>query len=559
MFNLKCDDLIIASSDPTKRQSFLQQKTIELDIPRAQFQAISDQIAQIAAPDARIDFYNGILKQSAVTYYNTLKEHIADDDFCGDLISNAALLLKYLRIDKPENGFDLDNTADALLIDYGLEETIQRLSLLPILPPKNIVQKYLDLPVYDKKKIVECLGTPNAPLSRKLVLLEFMLLAETQDSERSALRDDILSSQANKQAFRRIRHIFSMTINELIARTEIHSWATSSIIAVAWLHATQLDQVLSHFGDNYETLLNRLHRNAVVQATPLSPKHVPLFKDVTLSIATSYNFAVIRGLLAVNGQIVENGVPGYDTKLFPTLAEHLKTSENISANVVESAAPLNGISNLLNSYLGSDLLAYTRDNDDRETTAEIRDSIRQNIQAAIERYSEPLNGTTKDDLSLLLWCGFVLGFADSEQQRQLSLLLSEHLSFSDLIARFGEEGLPFAFLIVQHIVDDDAEIYVEKLLSLATYYSEATIKGTNFPKDEAALKVAIESLCGLLKLACSFSTDPALYYQALEKVLERCPQAAEYLAGHLGTTPIGIPPEYHLPAWHFYLTLRRNL
>jgi hypothetical protein len=560
VFNLKCDDLIIASSDPTKRQSFLQQKTIELDIPRTQFQAISDQIMQIAAPDARINFYNGILKQSAVTYYNTLKEHIADDDFCGDLIPNVALLLKYLRIDKPENGFDLDTTSDALLADYGLEETIRRLSLLPILPPKNLVQKFLDLPLCDKRKTVESLGTtPNAPLSRKLVLLEFMLLAEAQDSEKSALRNDILSSQSNKQSFRRIRHIFSMTINELIARTEIHSWATSSIMAVAWLHATQLDQVLSHFGDNYETLLDRLHRNAVVQAIPLSPKHVPLFKDVTLSIAISYNFAVIRGLLAVNGQIVESGVPDYDNKLFPTLDEHLKSAENISANVVESAAPLNGISNLLNSYLGSDLLAYTLGNDDRATTAETRDSMRQNIQAVIERYSGSLNVTTKDDFSLLLWCGFVLGFADSAQRQQLSLLLKEHLSFSDLIAQCGENGLTFAFLIAQHSVDADAETLVEKLLGLASYFSETVTKGTNFPKDKAALKVAIQSLCGLLKLACSFSTDPALYYRALEKVLERCPQAAEHLADHLGTTPIGIPPEYHLPAWHFYLTLRRCL
>ena len=244
--------LLLDSSE--EREAVLRRNRSWFDCPKNIFEKAIAEIVSIEEPIRRIEKARSWIKNSAAVYYSELQENMKVQSEISTLRppSIEGLLRHYRLTPDIEAGVKLhewlDNQANDLMKDEGLNIAISRFSNLPIPLPRSLVNAVLDLSYEQRYNLIKELSkVASSPLTQ----IHFVHLLVHSGDEKSLFW---------RLAKKIIRHLFSDEgKNKLSASLSILKWVNEEFnhwsefcqlsshirLFMIWAHANKLYRIFS--------------------------------------------------------------------------------------------------------------------------------------------------------------------------------------------------------------------------------------------------------------------------------------------------------------------------
>ena len=245
-------ELLLESSE--EREAVLRRNRSWFDCPKKIFEKAVAEIISIEEPIRRIEKARSWIKNSAAVYYSELQENMKVQSEISTLRppSIEGLLRHYRLTPDIEAGVKLhewlDNQANDLMKDEGLNIAISRFSNLPIPLPRSLVNAVLDLSYEQRYNLIKELSkVASSPLTQ----IHFVHLLVHSGDEKSLFW---------RLAKKIIRHLFSDEgKNKLSASLSILKWVNEEFnhwsefcqlsshirLFMIWAHANKLYRIFS--------------------------------------------------------------------------------------------------------------------------------------------------------------------------------------------------------------------------------------------------------------------------------------------------------------------------
>jgi hypothetical protein len=262
------DTIRLALSSPAEREAVLRSNRIWFDCPSDSFDQAVAQIASTENVDRRIEDLEAWRKTSAAYYYQDLSgklERTRELNLDDLLPPSAEGMLRYLRFpskvdSKVEFSLVLQNSAEQLLKDEGLEIAIRRLGGLPVPFPAPITTAIAKLTPAERRNLLKyLLKQQNSPVFKVHVLAVVMLCRQDSTTFDRLARLIIkgLISKDRASEYELFKSILICVNEEFGYWHDIQGLSPRLKLALVWSHSHELYSLLLSAGASIDWLLNR--------------------------------------------------------------------------------------------------------------------------------------------------------------------------------------------------------------------------------------------------------------------------------------------------------------
>ncbi|HEX2852579.1 MAG TPA: hypothetical protein VHO24_05020, partial [Opitutaceae bacterium] len=245
---LSSPSFLLLDQDRLKRRQVLRMHWEWLDCERALFEQETKRIANDSDPNERFRKLERWKARSAENYYRTLSEtrvaqrKVTLADFKP---SPAHGLLSHLRLSEstgPRTIAELmQRSATELLEDVGVAHTFRRLATLPITMPATVGDSLARM---DSASRADWVATGKEEFRSPPAFLHFVcLLARVEPDLALEMLEEKIQGNAQSE-FEAFQLIHFWTLSQLELRPEVNRWAGKTKLALAWLHASRLFDIL---------------------------------------------------------------------------------------------------------------------------------------------------------------------------------------------------------------------------------------------------------------------------------------------------------------------------
>lgn len=274
LIKLKNDVLGLLLPEYEQRRNFALSNRNSFDCSDDEFSAKLDEILTIAEPLERVGSYNDWAKTSAqIAYENLVNEVKQKRGFSAEHLSEFPIsgLLKHFRLpakisDERSFNQEFEDAGENLLKEQGLETVLNRFSRFPRLLPENLVVKISELPVDERKSLIEKFRQNWLSPVGKLhyLLLVVRVLSEEAESINRAREEaeTIFKSEDENLGFKIFKSLLMLVSEEFAREPETKNWSAPVRLSLIWAHASRLYDIVSPLADNPEErqrLLNYLN------------------------------------------------------------------------------------------------------------------------------------------------------------------------------------------------------------------------------------------------------------------------------------------------------------
>ena len=253
--------------DPSRRAEILQSRRFWLDCDSKTLDRIIAEIASIQEPRERFEQTKAWREQSVAFFYKKLKLDLAHtDEFSISALMppSAAGLLRHFRIDATITSGDdfhthLNQVAQSLIAEEGLEEALERLTWLPVKLPSVISEELSELSPQNRQTLLKkCADSWASPICKfHLIDLALCFPQEEEGELVKHLFDEVYSNTAISR-FNLLSVLLQLTDNAFSFRPDIKEWSVPARLAMTWAHASKLQNFLDIPGLKLEEFIENL-------------------------------------------------------------------------------------------------------------------------------------------------------------------------------------------------------------------------------------------------------------------------------------------------------------
>lgn len=227
-----------------------------------------EEIASLSDPRIRFERINNRIRQSIAVYYKQLetkfeqqlaKVHKLSLNI-GDLESFPALgLLNHYRLQsKYKSGIEFSeviyNSSMNLLAEEGIEETIERLSHLPIKIPESVIVELNKLSIEAKLKLFDDLIISLSSPLCKMQLVDLILRSAKNEEKllekAKLLVDEIYDVDRGSEDLKLFFPILRFVNEEFGYLSDTENWSVPVKLTMIWAHAGKLFNLLQPYFEN---------------------------------------------------------------------------------------------------------------------------------------------------------------------------------------------------------------------------------------------------------------------------------------------------------------------
>jgi hypothetical protein len=244
-----------------KRLDWLRRNRFWFDCEQEIFEREIEEIASILDPRVRVDRANSWVEESAEVYYRgkEKKLHALKQIHWTDLTGlTADGLLRHYRLEprysEAANFADvLSVSTERLLIEEGLEATLNRVACLPVKIADSVVAELINLPVETRNELFERLALEwSSPVS-KLHFLDLVLRCAPNDQKAldyaASVVEDLFSETRGAADFNLFAAVLNVVNQEISYWKAASEWSHQVRLALVWAHASRLFNLLhAEFG-----------------------------------------------------------------------------------------------------------------------------------------------------------------------------------------------------------------------------------------------------------------------------------------------------------------------
>lgn len=249
-----------------KRLEWLKRNRFWFDCKQEVFEREIEEIASLLDPRVRMDRSNSWTKQSAEVFYRDMErkfnalKRVNWTDLTG--LSAEGLLRHYrLELHPPEdsNFSDvLSNSAKRLMVEEGLEATLNRVACLPVKIDGSVVAKLINLPAESRNELLERLALEwSSPVS-KLHFLDLVLRSAPHDeramSYAASVVEDLFSETRGASDFDLFIAVLNVINQEIDYWKDASEWSSQIKLTLVWAHASRLFNLLHAVFGSTESL-----------------------------------------------------------------------------------------------------------------------------------------------------------------------------------------------------------------------------------------------------------------------------------------------------------------
>jgi hypothetical protein len=362
--NLNVPCLMLLSSQRRERKKALESAGGLFDLGALERQSLFAQLADAEKPVERMGELYKHLEKSAAWFYQCF-EGRAKDLHAGKqplsigemLPADVNCLRRHLRLDFKPDSNDEPRWRDAteqLLREEGLEESIVRLSCLPIRLPLSVTERLAGL---QREEISSLLSRLSSHLQSPLQRFQFLLIALKFGDDRPRLIAQakkelawLFGRNAGIDAMNSLVSLLKWTHLRLGWSSAAQAWSPEARLRVAWVHAGRLHSAFVAGKSAGKDLTAWIVANSQeIAATNISPK-TELGWDVSSPSAVSSESLLIFAAADFALQLPEEIITEFE---LPLLFKNLVAAQETSFPVLFSLWHDTALrSNLLSSYLG---------------------------------------------------------------------------------------------------------------------------------------------------------------------------------------------------------------
>lgn len=282
--NVPC--LMLLASQRTERMAARRSCSSWFDLKAPQRQVLFERLADIAEPTERMRQLHEHLEKSAAWFYWQFEGRAKDRQARSRPFKVSDLMPRFLASLRGHLGLDVESGSQpekswpeavvTLLDQEGLEETLVRLSCLPVRLPECVLERVKAL---SKAELASLLSRLDARLQSPLQRLQFLFLALSFGGDLSHLiaqaRNDLgrlLDSGDGTHAAEALVALARWSHLRFGWSSEASCWSAETRLRMAWVHAGRLHSAFTAGGFPLEELAEWVSENSQgIAAASISP------------------------------------------------------------------------------------------------------------------------------------------------------------------------------------------------------------------------------------------------------------------------------------------------
>jgi hypothetical protein len=555
---------LLLPGETARRQTILRLRGW-FDCGREEFESEADALLADGNPASRMARLYEWRTRSTELYYRNLEESLRrqEDVSWSQLSPNFESLAARMRLPTNLEGASFQDTweksARALLEEDELLAVVARFSSLPVVMPQTIIAAVSALRPEDKQQLFHRISSSWTAPIRLLHVLNLALRCFSDGSGLDVARNILtqLFSEQGEQNFVSFKAVL-MFINEEIAELEpIKNWSVEIRLAMTWIHACRLHDLMRAVGFSSLDLVSQLEQRQGALRSALLRDCDAWYDCVypprlNRTVLLTHGIGVLLGgleasLLAATkvSDFVRNEAlqPLNDVQLFPKLG--LLADPKLSRN-------------WLSSFLGIDhypiLSAIIEDEVIQHTAAEyLKRSVQNDLAGLAEAGANPA-----------LWQGLAAVTDDLPIYPELGEQCVQALESFDPSGARQQDFRVTAFIFraaafqVTHLQHEHLRIrYRDHLVA----WLKREVAGVNVPEDEdIPLERRVFSLIEIASILSYVPGDPkkssSEFTLLLEKMMDVWPDFIEHYSRFLSSEVWDMPVAESEGWWHMTLRLR---
>jgi len=468
--------------DPSIGAEVLRSRRFWFDCGNATLDRIIAEITSIKEPRDRFERAKVWRDQSAAFFYKKLEielDHTDEFSMSELMPPSAEGLLRHFRIEAAiANGDDfhthLNQAAQSLIAEEGLEEALERLACLPVKLPSVVLEELGKLAPEDRQALLKKFADSWASPICKFHLID-LALGFPQDEESELVKHllDKIYSDAAIPHFKLLSLLLQLTNNAFSFRSDVKGWSVPVRLAMTWAHASRLQNLLDIPGLKLQEFIDNLWGIVRSQAnSDQLNRNLELWHDVLHPHRFDRIVVAVHGLASLlqdkpSEVLSQTGViERVQAFALKTVDEHRVPNPQLFRDPMLAQDSLRSIlggdrGHCLAPIFGSELAQYLESA-----------SLKSIIESAIQNLeSDPT------DLAQWHWLNAVVG--DLPIYEDLRASLKQIITEINIAAWFesnpdlGLLALDIASNQVSYIGDEEVRVYLEnQLLSLVRLLAE---------------------------------------------------------------------------------------
>ena len=524
-------------------------------------------IASVESPSERIRALNETQELSAAWYYDRLRARLCERQpvTISEMLPKAPLALAHhLRVSSLDSGVDDWPAAVGMLMhDEGLEESIVRLSCLPIPFPEAVWQQLRALSPDALVNLLKRLESKLVSTVQRIHLIVLMVDFRTAADHILSLAGEQTRALINQASGKDEAEAFLAILNWAHLRLgwlpETQLWRPATRLRTVWLHASRVHQAFSLAGANPVSVRDWFRTNSRELRADALTRSPDLVHDAAYPTNASHFSLVLKGLAFALRNVPDEVLTALNVT--PVLSEFVGDETRISRQGYVFCPDVTLRGNLTGSFLGERLDQPLR----RMLGADLYS--RRFLPAPDQDVRIALASLQQNPSDLLAWTALhlVLGGAPIYSSMKddfcqvVRLIDFERFPPADL-----NQAATILLLATRNVINlsrvDLTECLEKQAYQLADLAaSSCTKRGTKLTDDEEYIRVGGLLMDSILCL-CVKSQDPAItvqsYSDAAANILRRWPELASVIRNSLPFLLQLLPLNAQRNLWPLIFTLR---
>ena len=557
------DVMLLASNNPKVREQVLRSHRFWFDCDNATFERVVSEIVSTTNLRRRVDLANEWREQSAAVFYSSFEQKLHDDGgFTIDALipPSGAGLLRHFHFEQYAAGSlsfheKLSRAAESILAAEELETCLERLCCLPVKLPMQVRETFRQLPSSERRAVLDRLASRLTAPVCQLHLIDLALLSPDSTDLVQRILDELCGDVGELQ-FRLFQAILNLLSGEFSYWHETRKWLPSMRLAMIWVHASKLYNLLYHPTPQLEGFAHGLEEHSQMRSisADLLDRNPEFWNDVLHPRRLNRIKLVVHGLASV--------LSGCE----PEILKALEITEKISAFAVRTLEE----QQFLDSQLWRDESSLAQDNLDLLLGGERSEYLASLLGTELGQQiaSDQLKAAVENALDSLInepsakqkWLLIITVIGDLPIYRDLREKFNNLLNNLDIVELYRAE--PFTALFAMMVASDHAASSGDENLRSKLeqeLVAIARVINSQEQKEPVNREIADYVIESALKLAVR-ANEPRTTSHSLNSLLERIfsawPRLASLRANGLSRGVRELPANQLHGCWKTVLLLR---